>query len=223
MVLTREKIKQGWIQELVAQVDGPVKPLTLDELRASREAILAELPPGEDVWVFGYGSLIWNPCIEFAEKRIARVVGYHRRFCLWTHSGRGTRDNPGLMLGLEAGGSCRGVAFRVPHEAIESELDIVWRREMVMASYRPVWVRLATTGGRLRAIAFVINRSHERYAGKLGDERIVEALASACGPLGSCADYLFNTVAHLDELGIHDPGMHRLCAAVRRQQAALQA
>ncbi|MDX6750581.1 gamma-glutamylcyclotransferase [Geminicoccaceae bacterium 1502E] len=223
MVLTREKIKQGWIQELVAQVDGPVKPLTLDELRASREAILAELPPGEDVWVFGYGSLIWNPCIEFAEKRIARVVGYHRRFCLWTHSGRGTRDNPGLMLGLEAGGSCRGVAFRVPHEAIESELDIVWRREMVMASYRPVWVRLATTEGRLRAIAFVINRRHERYAGKLGDERIVEALASACGPLGSCADYLFNTVAHLDELGIHDPGMRRLCAAVRRQQAALQA
>ena len=171
--------------------------------------------------MFGYGSLIWNPCFEYAERRaIAKVVGWHRRFCLWTHLGRGSAKQPGLMLGLERGGSCRGVAFRVPAPMVEAELDIIWRREMVTGAYVPTWVNIATAEGRIRAVAFTINRRHLRYSGLLSGERqIVEAIALAEGPLGTNREYLLNTVRHLDELGLHDRGLVRLQDAVCRFRA----
>ncbi|MCX7630725.1 MAG: gamma-glutamylcyclotransferase [Geminicoccaceae bacterium] len=197
----------------------------LDEeaLAASRAACLARRPPGAAVWVFGYGSLIWNPCIRFVERRVVRVFGWHRRFCLWTTLGRGTPDRPGLVLGLERGGSCLGVAFRIAEEEIESELDIVWRREMVTAAYRPIWVRARSAEGTIAAIAFAINREHPRYAGRLPEARIVDALATAAGPLGRCCDYLFETLSHLEALGIRDPHLRALSEAVRRRQAEVVA
>src|SRR5262249_7434624 len=152
---------------------------------------------GSDTWLFGYGSLIWNPCFEYAERRIAKVVGWHRRFCLWTQLGRGSAKRPGLMLGLERGGSCRGVAFRVSAPMVEAELDIVWRREMVTDAYVPTWVNTATAEGRVRAVAFTINRRHPRYSGLLSERQIVEAIALAEGRLGTNRDYLLNTVQHL--------------------------
>lgn len=173
------------------------------------------------LWVFGYGSLIWNPCFHFAERRLATARGWHRQFCLWTHLGRGTRECPGLMLGLEQGGACRGVAYRIAPDQVEAELDIIWRREMVTAAYRPIWLRAVTADGPIMAIGFAINRGHERYAGRLEEQRIVEAIATATGPLGPCAEYLFNTTAHLDELGIGDRYLRRLCDAVRHRQAML--
>ncbi|HET6468443.1 MAG TPA: gamma-glutamylcyclotransferase [Geminicoccaceae bacterium] len=215
MVLTRESLRDGWLQRLVAASPIGVKVLSEEELRRSRAAILASHPPGEDLWLFGYGSLIWNPAFHFEERRLARLHGYHRQFCLWTHAGRGTAERPGLMLGLERGGSCPGVAFRVAHDAIESELDLVWRREMVTGAYRPRWVRVRTDRGSVRAVAFVINRAYERYAGPPDDLRIVEAVALAEGPLGACRDYLFNTAAHLEELGIKDRGLARLVREVQ--------
>lgn len=219
MVLTRENIRDGWVQRMVA-ASGDLRPLSEAELQESRRAILARHPAGQDLWVFGYGSLIWNPCFHFVERRVGRVHGYHRRFCLWTHGGRGTRERPGLMLGLERGGTCRGVAFRIAGSEIETELDIVWRREMVTGAYAPTWVGVTLDDGReIRAIAFVINHRHERYAKRLSDTEIVEAVATARGPLGACCDYLFNTTAHLEELGIADRNLRRLCRAVQRYQA----
>lgn len=218
-MLTRERIRSGWVQELVRAKDIP-GALDEAELAASRAACLAACPTPGEVWVFGYGSLIWNPCFHFVERRVVTVPGWHRRFCLWTSLGRGTQERPGLMLGLERGGSCRGVAFRLAPEEVESELDIVWRREMVTEAYRPVWVRAQSAAGALRAIAFAINRRHPRYAGRLEEARIVEAIATARGPLGACCEYLFNTVAHLDELGVPDRRLHALCRAVRARQAA---
>jgi glutathione-specific gamma-glutamylcyclotransferase len=223
MSLTREKIQAGWVRQMVASGDGRVHALTDAELAASRASCLARLPVTGDVWLFGYGSLIWNPCFDFAEQRIAKVMGWHRRFCLWTNLGRGTVERPGLMLGLERGGACRGLAFRVPQEAVECELDIVWRREMVTAAYVPTVVTLATPEGRLRAIAFTINRSHERYAGGLDEERTIEALATAEGPLGTNRDYLFNTVQHLRELGLRDRALERLAKAVEQLQCERRA
>jgi cation transport protein ChaC len=217
-VLTRERIRSGWVQELV-RAHGVQGVLDERELAASRAACLARRPPGADVWVFGYGSLIWNPCFHFVERRVVTVPGWHRRFCLWTSIGRGTPDRPGLMLGLEPGGSCRGVAFRIAEAEVESELDIVWRREMVTAAYRPTWVSARGEGGSVRAIAFTINRDHPRYAGRLDEARIVEALATAAGPVGACCDYLFNTVAHLEELGVRDRRLRALCRKVRERQA----
>lgn len=217
-MLTRERIRSGWVQELV-RASGVPGVLDERELAASRAACLAKRPPGAPIWVFGYGSLIWNPCFHFVERRVVTVAGWHRRFCLWTSIGRGTPDRPGLMLGLEPGGSCRGVAFRIAEAEVESELDIVWRREMVTAAYRPTWVTARSEGETLRAIAFTINRAHPRYAGRLPAARIVEALATARGPVGPCCEYLFNTVTHLEELGVPDRRLRALCRAVRERQA----
>lgn len=219
-MLTRETIRDGILQDMIARADPTVHILTPEELTASRRAILAAGPGtgAGDVWVFGYGSLIWNPAFHFREQRIGRIQGYHRRYCLWTHLGRGSPAAPGLMLALEPGGSCRGVAFRIAADAVEEELEIVWRREMVTGAYRPRWVTVLTDGKPIPAIAFTMNRTYERYAGRLSDETVASVLATACGPMGHCADYLFNTIAHLDALGIADRALHRLGEAVREKQ-----
>ncbi len=219
-VLTRERIRDGWVQKMIMQGGEGVRPLTEQELLQSRRAILAHRPPSRDLWVFGYGSLIWNPCFEFAERSVGRALGYHRQFCLWTHLGRGTREHPGLMLGLERGGSCTGVAFRIPADLVEVELDIIWRREMVTAAYRPSWVSLELKGERLKAVAFLINPAHDRYAKHLSEAEVADAIAVAAGPLGPCSDYLFNTVTHLRDLGIADRRLERIADAVRLRQAA---
>lgn len=212
--LTRAAIQEGWIQRLLAE-RADIKLLSPEELALSRATVLARAESGADVWLFAYGSLIWNPAFHAIERRIGRVHGWHRRFCLWTDVGRGTPEHPGLVLGLESGGSCTGVAYRIAAAEVETELDIVWRREMVTGAYRPTWVMVGSTSGPVQAIAFVINRRHDRYAGRLSDDAIVSAVAAAAGPLGTCAEYLFSTVTHLAELGLADRALERLAAAVR--------
>jgi cation transport protein ChaC len=222
-VLTRENIKNGIIIDMIKAGGGLVPCLSEEEIVASYNATIAAAPPGADFWVFGYGSLIWNPAFHFEERRIARLHGYHRRFCLWTHLGRGSPDRPGMVLGLEHGGSCVGVALRIAHHKVEEEFDIVWRREMVSGAYRPRWVSLRTDEGAIDAVAFVINPAHPRYAGEASETDIVRALATATGPLGACVDYLNNTVGHLEELGITDRPLRRLrdkVAEMRGERAA---
>lgn len=215
-LLTRETLLDGSIREHVFRNPELRRMVIPDEERiASLRATLAQAPARGDAWVFGYGSLIWNPAFHFVEKRTARVHGYHRRFCLWTPLGRGTKDNPGLMLGLERGGACRGVLYRIAEESVETELDILWRREMFTGAYRPTWVSARTHTQTLPAIAFVINRAHSRYAGRLSDDRVAHHIATAEGPMGACRDYLFETVAHLAELGIRDRRLEAMAARVR--------
>ena len=124
------------------------------------------------------------------------------------------------MLGLERGGSCQGVAFQIAPQAVVEELVIVWRREMLSGAYLPRWVDVHTALGRVRAIAFVINHAHERYASYLADEEVALAIATASGFLGACADYLVNTVDHLAALGIHDRPLERLRQQVLARTAA---
>ncbi len=219
--LTRENLRSGRIREWVAKYDGTFTPLTDDALRASIASMFPpDGRPDGSVWLFGYGSLIWNPAIDYAEKRPATVHGLHRRFCLQTFLGRGSRERPGLVLGLDRGGSCRGVVFRIAPEHVDSELDIVWRREMITHSYRPRWMTAVTPQGPVRAIGFVINSQHERYTGLLPEETVAETIAHASGFLGPCCDYLFNTVEHLDDLGMPDAGLARLARRVRAIRAA---
>jgi cation transport protein ChaC len=182
-------------------------------------ATLDKAPAKGDVWVFGYGSLIWNPAFHFVERRIARIHGYHRRFCLWTQLGRGSADNPGLMLGLESGGACRGVVFRIAEAAVQSELDILWRREMFTGAYCPTWVRARSGTDVVPAITFAINRKNSRYAGRLSDDTVARHIATAAGPMGRCCEYLFETVSHLTELGIRDRQLEAMAAKVKAKQA----
>jgi cation transport protein ChaC len=214
MELTRDQIRNGNVRQMIADLGITMRLLSDDELAASRAATLAGADLSCGVWLFGYGSLIWNPAFHFTDRLTGRVFGHHRRFCLWTHLGRGCPDRPGLVLGLERGGSCRGVAFHIAADAVEEELAIVWRREMLSGAYVPRWVDVHTALGTVRAITFVINHAHERYARYLPDERVAEVIAQAEGFLGPCADYLINTVDHLAQLGIHDRPLEKLRAHV---------
>lgn len=214
--LTRESLLDGTIREYIHR-DPELRRLILPD--AERDASLRETllaaPAAGDVWVFGYGSLIWNPAFHFVERRTARINGYHRRFCLWTQLGRGSPDNPGLMLGLERGGACRGVMYRIDKEAVETELDVLWRREMFTGAYCPTWVTARSGGETISAVTFVINRDNARYTGRLSEETIIRHVATATGPLGPCRDYLFETVEHLAELGIRDRRLEAMAGKVR--------
>lgn len=219
MTLTRESLKAGVLREMLAAEPALTHVLTdqqiIDSLHQALAAAPADVKAGADAWVFGYGSLIWNPAFHYQEQRISTLDGYHREFCLWTHLGRGSPDNPGLVLGLEDGGRCCGMLFRVAADQIEEEFSIIWQREMVSGAYRPLWVPIrARDGAEVTAVTFVINRDHPRYAADLPDETIVRAIATACGKIGQCSDYLINTIDHLEQLGIEDAKLRRLADAV---------
>ena len=219
--LTRESILDGTLHASVRAVLGPeVRFMTEPERAAQVEAILARAPRQGRVWVFGFGSLIWNPAFRFVERRTARIHGYHRQFCLWARAGRGSPERPGLMLSLESRGSCTGVAYRLDPRAVVTELDVLWRREMFTMAYRPVWTTARTPKGPEPAIAFSANREHERYVPGLDDSSLVSYLATGAGPLGRCCDYLFDTVEHLRRLGIRDRRLEELEAKVRAHRAA---
>jgi cation transport protein ChaC len=135
--------------------------------------------------------------------------------------GRGTPEQPGLTLGLERGGSCRGLLFRISGAIAEDELDLVWNREMISRAYMPRLMNAYTKDGTVRAITFVINTQHNGYAGRLSIEETTDTIAKAQGRLGRCSEYLENTVMHLDELGIGDGPMHRLLVNVRERMKKL--
>lgn len=224
VALTRESLRNGILREILLAEPNVTHILSEEELQASLRATLEAAPSDactrDGVWVFGYGSLIWNPAFLFEEKRIGTLHGYHRQFCLWTHLGRGSPDNPGLVLGLEAGGCCRGMAFRIAPENVEEEFHIIWQREMVSGAYCPRWVSVTVGDQHLTAVSFIINRQHPRYARKLPEDTIVQAIATACGKIGHCSEYLLNTVEHLEELGIEDRKLRHLA---ERVEARLEA
>lgn len=189
--------------------------LTDAERQASLAAILAEHRPAEPIWVFGYGSLLWRPAFQPVEQKLATLIGYHRRFCLVMKRFRGTEECPGLMLALDRGGLCRGMAFRLDPVTAEFDLKGLWKREMVTGGYRPRWSRLKTADGQLRAITFVANRGNERYLKPHSMDFAAEMIARACGPVGSNAEYLHSTHEHLMSLGISDRGLAQLDLLVR--------
>jgi cation transport protein ChaC len=218
-VITRERLRDG---SHLAELRARAAPGTIrsdSEIESSIAEALARRPKDGDVWVFGYGSLIWNPAFEFVEKRVALVRGWHRRFCLWLRGGRGTPESPGLMLALDRGGCCRGVAFRLDPRQIEEELLILWRREMLSGSYEARWLDARSCEGPVRVLTFVANRRHDRFTNLLSDEEVADRIAVARGPLGSCAEYLLNTVEHLEALGFRDQSLERIKMLVERRGA----
>lgn len=167
-------------------------------------------PQDQDFWVFGYGSLIWHPGFPHLEVRRARLHGYHRHFCVYSHVYRGTPRRPGLVLGLDRGGSCRGLVFRVPAAEGEEVLDYLYEREMVTGVYRPRWLNVRTDRGPVRAAAFVVDHRHAQYAGRLSEAELVDLVIQGRGRSGACLDYLEKTVHHLDALGLTDRALKRL-------------
>lgn len=204
-VLRRALERSPLAHELLSEAD----------LEASLQETLASPHRQPDVWLFAYGSLIWNPVLEFDERVVATAHGWHRSFCLWSRVNRGTPDRPGLVLGLDRGGRCTGVTYRIPARVAEQELRLLWRREMLLGSYAPRWV-LVTHGQRtFRAMAFVVRRGRSGYAGRLAAEAIVERLVHARGAIGTGIDYLRQTIDGLAAIGIRDPNLMHLDALIR--------
>ena len=218
--LSRDMLESGIVQKLALDRDGENSSvLSEEELTASRRRYIADDYSGPDIWVFGYGSLIWNPLITFEEKLFGRLYGYHKRFCLWTRLGRGSPEEPGLVLALDNGGSVRGVVFKIAAERAAQEMDILWRREMINNSYNPKWLNVHTQEGIKTALCFVVRHDSPGFAEKMSDEKTADVIARATGFLGPCCQYLFETSDALKQAGINDPTLNRLTRMVKARKA----
>ncbi len=172
----------------------------------------------DSFWVFGYGSLMWNPGFPHRARTVATLHGYHRAFCVYSHMYRGTPEVPGLVLGLDRGGSCRGMAYEVERTDRAQVMDYLHEREMVHYVYLPrrVPVRL-DDGRRVEAHTYVADRQTERYACKLSVAETARLIAQGVGKRGPNTEYLESTVAHLEEMGLPDAHLKAVLAEVRRQ------
>ncbi|MEL6509994.1 MAG: gamma-glutamylcyclotransferase [Pseudomonadota bacterium] len=160
------------------------------------------------LWVFGYGSLIWNPGFEVGEQQLATLHGYHRSFCMWSVHHRGTHADPGLVLALDKAeaATCEGVAFRAADGHEDATLQTLRERELISSAYLEEWLPLRLADGRtVEAVSYVIDPAHEQYTGPLPLSKQAEVISRAVGGRGPNTEYLHNTADHLAELGIHDP------------------
>ena len=172
-------------------------------------------PPG-DLWVFGYGSLMWHPGFPHIDERPATLYGFHRAFCIWSHYHRGTPEKPGLVLGLDAGGACRGRVFRVREADRAATVQYLYDRELVSNVYLPRLHKVRPQGlAPLPALAFFADRRHSQYAGKLDPEKTAAVVLQGIGDRGPCSEYLINTVRHLEALGIVEGPLHRVLELVQ--------
>jgi cation transport protein ChaC len=174
--------------------------------------LAANPAPSEGVRLFAYGSLIWKPEIAQTGERPGLARGWHRSFCFRIQRHRGTVAAPGLMLALDRGGSCAGVVYDLAREGVEAELAALFRREFTVkpGNGLPRWIKVQTAEGVVPALTFVMNRASPNYVGRLGPAAVAATLARACGHWGSGAEYLYNTVQHLEARGIRDAGLWRL-------------
>ena len=174
----------------------------------------------EDLWVFGYGSLIWRPGFDFLERVPAHVYGLHRSLCVYSFVHRGTPERPGLVLGLDRGGACRGIAFRVAAAARKATLDYLRAREQVTSVYlehvRTIWLS-GNPERSVRAVCYIVDRSHPQYAGRLSLERQLHHVRQGHGRSGANRDYVLEAVATLEALGARDPELHLLAERLKRK------
>lgn len=187
------------------------------ENRHAVAEVPAATPDMSDFWVFGYGSLMWRPGFAHLERVPARLVGGHRALCVYSWVHRGTRERPGLVLGLDQGGSCRGIAYRVAADHRRSVIDYLRARELVTNVYLETWRDIRLEGPEPRrqtALTFIVDRAHEQYAGKLSYDALLSLVRDGVGQSGVNADYVIATAAHIRELGFRDPVLERLAEAL---------
>jgi len=166
-------------------------------------------------WIFGYGSLMWRPGFRFIEQRQARLDGYHRALCIYSHHHRGTPDIPGLVLGLDSGGACLGIAFRIDIKDRPQIIDYLHERELIGYAYRPATVDVQIGEDVVSAYTFVADSGHDNYAGDLGPDRSADIVMRAAGASGLNRDYLMSTVEKLEHEGFADVALHALLQRVR--------
>ena len=184
------------------------------------EQALAEWGGASDLWVFGYGSLIWRPDFDYAERREAKVHGWHRALKMWSRLNRGTPECPGLVFGMLSGGSCRGMVFRVPQAQTRQVMINLWQREMALGVYDPRWLDCRTAQGTVQALAFTLSRRSPSHAGVLPDAEYQRIFAEAAGIYGTTRDYAQATYDELLRLGIDDRALGRLLAVANASRSS---
>lgn len=185
---------------------------TPDALREAGRREVLEDRWERDLWVFAYGSLMWDPAMEFEEVRRAHTPSYARDFCLWDEGARGSVEHPGLMLAISQGDGCSGLAFRIAADRLDRETFVLFRREMIADAYVPTWLELETDQGPVEALSFAARTGHARIRPGLGLEVQASMIALASGFLGSNLDYLNGVQAQLHELGLEDAYVQALHA-----------
>jgi glutathione-specific gamma-glutamylcyclotransferase len=191
-----------------------LKPLR--DATAMLERTLDEWGGHEDLWIFGYGSLIWKPDFEFAERRPAKVHGWHRALKMWSRINRGTPERPGLVFGMLSGGSCQGMVFRIPKANGREVLAQLWAREMTLAVYDPKWLTCQTSHGPVEALAFTLSRKSPNHTGVLSEEEYRRIFMEATGIYGTTFDYAHRTLEELKRLNIRDRGLERLLKLIKQ-------
>jgi len=206
-------IKAPWPKGEHRELSPEQRQSILVETRASR--------PDGALWVFAFGSLMWNPCFDYDEWDVAVLSGWERKFHIWTTVARGTPERPGLGLCLEKGeGSCKGIVYRLRPENEDGDWIALWYREMNSGVYRTLWTDVETeNSSRVKALTFVADLDHQQYAGPLPVDVMADIMAGARGRYGRCRDYLAGTVAEMAKLGVHDPHMSKLLELVDSREA----
>ena len=213
--MTRHRLTQGTLLASLRAAPPPgVHILSDTELHQSLETTLLQHDPAEDLHVFGYGSLMWNPAMETVHTSVARVQGWHRRFCLKLMLGRGTAEDPGAMLALDRGGACQGLLMRVAAAKVRTELRLLWRREMLAGSYEARWIEAHIAGRPVRALTFAVDRTHDRYIGDEPIDYVASLVRTGRGPLGTSRAYFDAMLETLARFKIRDAGMDRLRRAI---------
>ncbi|QIE26264.1 Glutathione-specific gamma-glutamylcyclotransferase (plasmid) [Caballeronia sp. SBC1] len=214
-MLTRQAINSGEYLDHFESLPNLWKTERIE--RSLAETMKSKPAEANDVWIFAYGSLMWNPMVHFDRRQVATLHGWHRSFCLRMDIGRASPEMPGRMLGLESGGHTHGVALKLSPPTMEQELGLVWIREMVLGSYKPTWAPVTLDDAtETHAIAFVADTSGEQYAIDSCVSTVAPLVAKAAGKFGSNAEYLFKLQAALDECSLHDPYIDALADEVQR-------
>lgn len=220
-MLTRQAIHSGAYLE---HFESLPNLWSQERIEASLAETMRDRPAdATDVWIFAYGSLIWNPTVNIDSQQAATLHDWHRSFCLRMVVGRGSPDKPGRMLALEAGGHTDGVALKLPHDAVNEELLLIWIREMVLGSYVPKWAPVTFNDGtRTHALAFVADTTRDQFESDSSVPTVAPLIASASGNLGTNVEYVHKLHAALDEYGLQDPYIDALSDAIKQLQLQLQ-
>ncbi|TCL69854.1 gamma-glutamylcyclotransferase [Rhizobium sp. BK251] len=211
MALTPELVRLCHRDEPKSEPDPRFTPLTDADYQQLSERLAAS-GGGDDLWVFAYGSLIWRPAFEAEERRRMTAYGWHRSFCIELQEWRGTPSQPGLMMALERGGVCDGVAYRLPKGDRRAQIERLLRRELSEHEFVPAvrWIPVQGTSGSCEVLSFWVGPTGQGISLRQPLETVAWIIARACGHAGSCAEYLYNTVLHLEEFGIRDRNLWRL-------------
>ena len=207
--LTSRNISKGEIRKKINLLIQDKITLEDEELIRLRRKIIPDKGIGKDIYIFAYGSLLWNPTFEYEEQSSAKIYGFHRKFCMITKLGRGSFANPGLMLGLDKGGSCKGIVYKLKKMHQIKEIDLLFKREMITGSYIPKLLKTRMHSGEIvTSLAFTVDQKNENYVRNLSIIETAKLISNAHGFLGSCEEYLNYTISSLTELNIVDKKMN---------------